>query len=89
MNYDNSHIVNYFYDSLFEYPDNFKKENFIRNIKVIPNKKEIVVVSNDDIIRLLKFDIDIDKQLDIELLTAHSEEVFSFNESHHLYDLDM
>ncbi len=76
----------YFYDSIWQYPEYFNKENFILSLKLIANKNEVLVTSNDDTIRLFKLSI---SNTDDKLMKNEIQEIFSFKESHHIYDLDM
>lgn len=71
----------YVYDSNLDHPNYFAKENFIKFLKVVPNQKEVLVISNKNNIILYRNNNSND--------SLSTNVVFNKQESHHIYDLDM
>lgn len=74
---------NYIYHSDSEYKGLFHNDNFIKSVNFL-NKSEIVLLSNDDKFRLIKL-----KEEDNSSKSIHTQELFTFKETNHVYDYDM
>lgn len=97
----------YIYDSINEYPNMFSipENNFLKFLKVVPNNKEIICISEKNEISLMKFNIssDFDKSSNFlqekikfdnlkkvdEAQNINFSKIFNFKESNHVYDSEM
>jgi hypothetical protein len=97
----------YIYDSINEYPDmfSFPENNFLKFLKVVPNNKEIISVTEKNELILMKLNIKLDQEkqnnslqnktnfADVNCVTEridiNSTKMFEYIESNHVYDCEM
>jgi hypothetical protein len=97
----------YIYDSINEYPDMFSipENNFLKFLKVVPNNKEIISVTEKNKLILMKLNIKLDEEKqnnslknitnygDVNCVTEGIDinftKMFEYMESNHVYDCEM